>query len=45
MLFEPLFAHAAKTPHEVVVIDDHGRYTFQQLASSKGGEVISSDSY
>src|SRR5205085_1808616 len=29
--------HAAKTPHEVVVIDDHGRYTFQQHAAMASG--------
>src|SRR2546423_3290010 len=37
MLFEPLFAHAAKTPQQVAIIDDHGRYTFQQLAAMASG--------
>src|SRR6266436_7445098 len=37
MLFEPLFAHAAKTPQEVAIIDDHGRYTFQQTAAMASG--------
>ena len=37
MLFEPLFAHARSTPDSVAVIDDHGRYTFQQLAAMATG--------
>src|SRR5260370_19576085 len=37
MLFEPLFAHAAKTPQDVAIIDDHGRYTFQQTAAMACG--------
>src|SRR3981189_110057 len=37
MLFEPLFAHAAKSPQEVAVIDDRGRYTYQQVAAMASG--------
>jgi long-chain acyl-CoA synthetase len=37
MLFEPLFAHAAKTPHDLAIIDDQGRYTYQQLAAMSAG--------
>jgi long-chain acyl-CoA synthetase len=37
MLFEPLFQHAAQQPQEIAVIDDHGQYTFQQLAAMSAG--------
>lgn len=37
MLFEPLFAHAKQQPEHLAVIDDHGRYTYQQLAAMSAG--------
>ncbi len=37
MLFEPLFAHAGRQPNEIAIIDDHGRYTYQQLAAMAAG--------
>jgi long-chain acyl-CoA synthetase len=37
MLFEPLFAHASQKPQETAIIDDRGRYTFQQLAAMSAG--------
>jgi long-chain acyl-CoA synthetase len=37
MLFEPLFAHAARKPQEIAVIDDRGQYTHQQLAAMSAG--------
>ncbi len=37
MLFEPLFAHARSHPQELAIIDDHGRYTFQQVATMAAG--------
>src|SRR5437763_13962382 len=37
MLFEPLFAHAAKQPNDIAIIDDTGRYTHQQLAGFAAG--------
>jgi long-chain acyl-CoA synthetase len=37
MLFEPLFAHAARQPRETAIIDDHSRYTYQQLAEMATG--------
>ena len=37
MLFEPLFAHATQTPQEIAVIDDAGRYTYQQVAAMAAG--------
>ena len=37
MLFEPLFAHAKNQPDHLAVIDDHGRYTYQQLAQMAAG--------
>jgi long-chain acyl-CoA synthetase len=37
MLFEPLFAHARNTPHDVAVIDEKGQYTFAQLAAAAAG--------
>jgi long-chain acyl-CoA synthetase len=33
MLFESLITHAARQPQELAVIDDQGRYTYQQLAA------------
>ena len=37
MLFEPLFAHAQHEPDQIAVIDDHGRYTYQDLAAKAAG--------
>ena len=37
MLFEPLFAHADRQPQETAVIDDSGRYSYQQLAAMAAG--------
>ena len=37
MLFEPLFAHAAQNGQDVAIIDDQGRYTYQQLAAMAAG--------
>ena len=37
MLFEPLFAHADRQPQQTAVIDDTGRYTYQQLAAMAAG--------
>src|SRR5438270_11024619 len=37
MLFEPLFAHAAKQPNDLAIIDDTGRYTHQQVAAMAAG--------
>src|SRR4051812_29399735 len=37
MLFEPLFAHAGRAGQETAIIDDHGRYTYQQLAAMSAG--------
>src|SRR4051794_24359615 len=37
MLFEPLFAHAAGRPQDVVIIDDRGQTTYQQLAAMSAG--------
>ena len=37
MLFEPLFAYAAKQPDEVAIIDDTGSYTRKQLAGMTAG--------
>ena len=37
MLFGSLFAHAAKTPDQLAIIDDHGRYTYAQLAAMAAG--------
>jgi len=37
MLFEPLFTHAQRQPQEVAIIDDRGRYTYQQLAMMTAG--------
>src|SRR6187549_2320868 len=37
MLFQHLFAHASKQPQEIAVIDEHGRYSYQQLAAMSAG--------
>ena len=37
MLFEPLFAHADRQPQQTAIIDDSGRYTYQQLAAMSAG--------
>jgi long-chain acyl-CoA synthetase len=37
MLLEPLFDHARNKPNEIAVIDDQGRYTFQQVAAMASG--------
>jgi long-chain acyl-CoA synthetase len=37
MLFEPLFTHAQQTPQDIAIIDEKGRYTYQQLAAAAGG--------
>ncbi len=37
MLFEPLFANADREPGALAVIDDHGRYTYAQLAAMAAG--------
>lgn len=37
MLFEPLFAHAARRPQDIAIVDDRGQTTFQQLAAMSVG--------
>jgi long-chain acyl-CoA synthetase len=37
MLTKPLFVHAASQPQVVAIIDDGGRYTYQQLATMAAG--------
>jgi long-chain acyl-CoA synthetase len=37
MLLEPLFTNAARQPQELAVIDDRGRYSYQQLAAMSAG--------
>jgi long-chain acyl-CoA synthetase len=37
MLVESIFAHAARHPTDIAIIDDRGSYTWQQLAASIGG--------
>src|SRR3954454_14879795 len=37
MLFESLFQHADRKPHELAVVDDTGRYTWQQYAAAAAG--------
>jgi long-chain acyl-CoA synthetase len=37
MLFEPLFTHAGRQPQQTAIIDDQGRYTYQQLAGMAAG--------
>ncbi|HXE52839.1 MAG TPA: AMP-binding protein [Tepidisphaeraceae bacterium] len=37
MIFEPLFANAQQEPSHVAVIDDHGQFTYQQVAAMAAG--------
>jgi long-chain acyl-CoA synthetase len=37
MLFEPLLEQARSQPAELAIIDDRGRYTYEQLAGMAGG--------
>src|SRR5438309_6509289 len=37
MLFESLFQHADRKPHELAVSDDTGQYTWQQFAAFAAG--------
>src|SRR4029453_12577558 len=37
MLFESLFKHADAKPHEIAVIDDTGKYSWQQFAAAAAG--------
>jgi long-chain acyl-CoA synthetase len=37
MLFEPLFANAKRQPQQVAIIDDRGRFTYQQVANMSAG--------
>src|SRR5215212_5107102 len=37
MLFESLFQHADRKPHEQAIQDDTGRYTWQQFAAAAAG--------
>src|SRR5260221_5464163 len=37
MLFEPLFAQAQQQPQAIAIVDDRGKYTYQQLAAMAGG--------
>ncbi len=37
MLFEPLFANAQRQPDEIAVVDDHGQYSYKQLAAMAAG--------
>lgn len=37
MLFEPIFAHAQQMPNDVAIQDDHGKYTFAQVAAMSAG--------
>ena len=37
MLFEPLFAHAGRTPDNIAIIDDLGRHSFRQVAAMAAG--------
>jgi len=37
MLFESLFEHAARTPDDVSIIDDSGRFTHKQVAAMAAG--------
>ena len=37
MLFEPLFRHAQSQPQALAIIDDRGKYTYQQLAAMVAG--------
>src|SRR5690349_12116408 len=40
MLLEPLFQHAAAQPQQLAIIDDRGRYTYQQLAAMASGLAL-----
>jgi long-chain acyl-CoA synthetase len=37
MLIEPVFTHATQQPQQLAIIDDRGRYTYQQLAAMVSG--------
>jgi long-chain acyl-CoA synthetase len=37
MLLEPLFTNAARQPNELAIIDDRGRYSYQQVAAMASG--------
>ena len=37
MLIDPLFAHAARQPETLAIIDDSGRYTYRQIAGMAAG--------
>jgi long-chain acyl-CoA synthetase len=37
LLVEPLFTHATRQPNSLAIIDDRGRYTYQQLAAMAAG--------
>src|SRR5271170_3288855 len=37
MLFESLFSNAANHPDDIAIIDDSGKYTYQQLAAMSAG--------
>jgi len=37
MLLEPLLTHAARQPQSIAVIDERGRYTYQQVAAMAAG--------
>ncbi|HEY7119182.1 MAG TPA: AMP-binding protein, partial [Tepidisphaeraceae bacterium] len=37
MLFQPLFTHAQQIPQDIAIIDERGRYTYQQLAAAAAG--------
>src|SRR5438128_322640 len=37
MLFESLFQHADRKPHELAISDDTGQYTWQQFAAFAAG--------
>src|SRR5271155_1290646 len=37
MLFESLFSNAANRPDDIAIIDDSGRYNYQQVAAMSAG--------
>ncbi len=37
MLFESLYSNAAKQPNDIAIIDDSGKYTYQQVAAMSAG--------
>ncbi len=37
MLLDPLFKHASEQPQHLAIIDDRGKYTYQQLAAMVSG--------